>query len=94
MTDIISNKESSSNIVLEMRDSTDAIRQKFDVNIAKQTTVLGNIRIHEITSELQSIIATFESSFQRDLDNIISITDEFEAMDNQFGQGIYHLNKY
>lgn len=91
MNGFLSSKETAQQVATQMQQALQQLEKEFDSNTDNQTTVLGNTEGHKVSDAHQSVIAAFISAFQKDIANIHSVADEFEAVDDQIKAGLTKL---
>ncbi|MGE7875248.1 TIGR04197 family type VII secretion effector [Bacillus paramycoides] len=80
-----SNFQSAQQIATQMRAASDTIQSATNRSITKatRTTLSVNSKSQEANQQVLDLTKQFSAAFQQAVDNIHSVANEFERMDNE-----------
>ncbi|MED1116555.1 TIGR04197 family type VII secretion effector [Bacillus paramycoides] len=80
-----SNFQSAQQIAMQMRAASDTIQSATNRSITKatRTTLSVNSKSQEANQQVLDLTKQFSAAFQQAVDNIHSVANEFERMDNE-----------
>ncbi|HFU7072530.1 TIGR04197 family type VII secretion effector [Bacillus cereus] len=80
-----SNFQTAEQIATQMRNASDIIQSAINCSITKsnRTTLTVNSKAQEANQQALDLTKQFCASFQQAVDNIHSVANEFERMDNE-----------
>ncbi|EOO73343.1 TIGR04197 family type VII secretion effector [Bacillus cereus] len=80
-----SNFQSAQQIATQMRAASDTIQSATNRSITKatRTTLSVNSKAKEANQQVLDLTKQFSAAFQQAVDNIHSVANEFERMDNE-----------
>ncbi|WP_242274694.1 TIGR04197 family type VII secretion effector [Bacillus cereus group sp. BfR-BA-01310] len=80
-----SNFQSAQQIATQMRAASDTIQSATNRSIKKatRTTLSVNSKAQEVNQQVLDLTKQFSVAFQQAVDNIHSVANEFERMDNE-----------
>jgi type VII secretion effector (TIGR04197 family) len=80
MNEITSNQAVVQNVTTKLNSALHSIREH-QINLAEQTTVIGNTRAKETIAAEEKIIREFVSALQKDIERIRNVAREFDITD-------------
>ncbi|WP_242272144.1 TIGR04197 family type VII secretion effector [Bacillus cereus group sp. BfR-BA-01310] len=80
-----SNFQSAQQIATQMRAASDTIQSATSRSITKatRTTLAVNSKAQEVNQQVLDLTKQFSAAFQQAVNNIHSVANEFERMDNE-----------
>ncbi|MED1431614.1 MULTISPECIES: TIGR04197 family type VII secretion effector [Bacillus] len=80
-----SNFQTAQQIATQMRTASDIIQSATSRSITKatRTTLSVNFKAQEANQQVLDLTKQFSAAFQQAVDNIHSVSNEFERMDNE-----------
>ncbi|MGR3774571.1 TIGR04197 family type VII secretion effector [Bacillus paramycoides] len=80
-----SNFQSAQQIATQMRAASDTIQSATNRSITKatRTTLAVNSKAQEVNQQVLDLTKQFSAAFQQAVNNIHSVANEFERMDNE-----------
>ncbi|WP_114556448.1 TIGR04197 family type VII secretion effector [Bacillus sp. PF5] len=80
-----SNFQTAQQIATQMRTASNIIQSATNRSITKatRTTLSVNFKAQEANQQMLDLTKQFSAAFQQEVDNIHSVAQEFERMDNE-----------
>ena len=88
MSQIASNHQKNQDLIFKIKTNLNTMDKNTSSNIDKNTTILGNKKIHSLSNIQNNIINNFSKYLERDLNNIIKISHNFMKLDETISKDI------
>ncbi len=88
MSQIASNHQKNQDLIFKIKTNLNTMDKNSSSNIDKNTTILGNKKIHSLSNIQNNIINNFSKYLERDLNNIIKISHNFMKLDETISKDI------
>ena len=88
MSQIASKHPKNQDLIFKIKTNLNTMDKNSSSNIDKNTTILGNKKIHSLSNIQNNIINNFSKYLERDLNNIIKISHNFMKLDETISKDI------